>query len=459
MIHKNVFAKRMFCIILAILFLAMGSGCSAQAISSADTTNVLMPGSPQAEKIGTSISSPPKDSSALAEGYRAICDAGSTYIAVGTGGRIDKIKPDKTVTRVSSATKACLNDVISLNGTDIAVGDQGTILIAKDGGSFQSAKSGTKKSLFSVTSFRESFWAAGAGGVLLRSADGKQWEAVDSGIKNNILSISANEKMCMAVTREGQILMSTDGSKWNITDYNKIYEGYSELFWFKSVRGCGDVFFIAGVYQKNPGIPAILSSDTGEVWREAVLKNINDKPAEEFFPLAINAITVDWDQLVAAGNGGKLLTVTDCSECNKLDTLDNKNINDMVSANGYLALVGDGFWFDVRKSDAFRQYNIKAEQALKDYKNGAYIVDVRTDDEYNQKHIKGAIHIPVDTVEAELGKWIPDKSSKIIFYCAKGVRAQKALEKALLLGYEKVYNLGGISDWSYDTEAGTSSGQ
>ncbi|MDF3002269.1 MAG: hypothetical protein K0Q48_2388, partial [Bacillota bacterium] len=228
MIHKNVFAKRMFCIILAILFLAMGSGCSAQAISSADTTNVLMPGSPQAEKIGTSISSPPKDSSALAEGYRAICDAGSTYIAVGTGGRIDKIKvgtggridkikADKTVNRVSSATKACLNDVISLNGTDIAVGDQGTILIAKDGGSFQSAKSGTKKPLFSLTVFRENFWAAGAGGVLLRSADGKQWEAVDSGIKNNILSISANEKMCMAITREGQILMSTDGSKWNIT--------------------------------------------------------------------------------------------------------------------------------------------------------------------------------------------------------------------------------------------------
>ncbi|QOX61926.1 hypothetical protein FRZ06_00430 [Anoxybacterium hadale] len=459
MIHKNAFAKKMFCIILAVLFLAMGSGCSAQAISSADTTNVLTPGSPQAEKTGTSISSPPKDSSALAEGYRAICDAGSTYIAVGTGGRIDKIKIDKTVTRVPSATKACLNDVISLQGTDIAVGDNGTILIAKDGGSFQLAKSGTKKSLNSVAFFREKFWAAGADGVLLRSSDGERWEVVDSGIKNNILSITANSKLCMAVTREGQILISADGLKWNLTDYNKIYEGYSELYWFKSIRACGDAFLIVGEYQKHPGIPAILSSDTGEVWSETVLKKINDKPAEEFFPLAINAITVDWDQLVAAGNEGKLLTVTDCSECNKLDTLGSKNINDMVSANGYLALAGDGFWFDVRKSDAFRQYSIKAEQARKDSQNGAYIVDVRTDDEYNQMHIKGAIHIPVDTVDAELEKRIPDKSSKIIFYCAKGVRAQKALEKALILGYEKVYNLGGIGDWPYDTEAGTSSRQ
>ncbi len=457
MTFRNPFFKTLFCFILSVLFLAMSSGCTSQAISSADETKGLMLSSAQAEKTGTSLTSPPKESAVLPEGYRAVCDAGPTYIAVGTGGRIDRIQSDKTAARVPSHTTACLNDVVSTNGTDVVVGDAGVILVAKNGGEFKAVKSGTKKSLMGVTEFQGRFWAAGADGVLIHSADGEHWESADSGVKNKILSICANDKMCMAVTREGQILISMDGSKWNVTDYNKIYEVYSELFWFKSIRACGDAFLIVGEYQKNPGIPAILSSDTGEVWREAAIKNINDKPAEEFFPLAINAITVDWDQLVAAGNGGKLLTVTDCSECNKLDTLGSKNINDMVSANGYLALVGDGFWFDVRKSDAFRQYNIKAEQALKDYKNGAYIVDVRNDEEYGQNHIKGSIHIPVDNVETELEQKIPDKSSKVIFYCAKGVRAQKALEKALLMGYEKVYNLGGISDWPYDTEAGSAS--
>jgi hypothetical protein len=34
------------------------------------------------------------------------------------------------------------------------------------------------------------------------------------------------------------------------------------------------------------------------------------------------------------------------------------------------------------------------------------------------------------------------------------VKSQKALEKALLMGYEKVYNLGSIDDWPYDTETG-----
>ncbi|HCC35092.1 MAG TPA: hypothetical protein DEQ02_05455 [Ruminococcaceae bacterium] len=47
---------------------------------------------------------------------------------------------------------------------------------------------------------------------------------------------------------------------------------------------------------------------------------------------------------------------------------------------------------------------------------------------------------------------VPDKSREIIFYCAAGGRAQTALEQALDLGYETVYNLGGISDWPYEIE-------
>lgn len=460
-------SKRLSCFILAVIFLAMNSGCSSQAIS-ADDTNKVPPPAPApccypAEKTGTALHlQPPKETADVQEGnqegYRAVCDAGTAYIAVGTGGRIDRITPDKTVTRLPSATTVCLNDVISANGTDVSVGDEGVIRFAKNAGDFQPAESGTKKSLYGVTAFQGNFLAAGADGVLLSSSDGEHWALMDSGIKNNILSISANGKMCMAITRESQILMSTDGTKWNVTDYNALYEGCSELCWFRGIHAGGNLFFIVGEYQKYPGSPAILASDTGEVWREYVFNEINDKPGEEFLPLTVNALAVDWDQLVAACNRGKLLTVTECSVCNKLDFLGSQNINDLASANGFLALVGQDFWFDVRKSDTFRQYSISAEQALTDYNNGAYIVDVRTDEEYDQGHIMGSIHIPVDHVEAELEIWIPDKSSEVIFYCAKGARAQTALEKALIMRYEKVYNLGGIGDWPYDIEAGISSG-
>ncbi len=458
MAFKDSLLKKLICLILSVIFLAMSSGCYSQAISAVDADKVLAsPGNTQAEKTGTSLVSPPKEST-VPEGYRALCDAGTTYIAVGTGGRIDRINSDKTAARVPAVTNACLNDVISSNGRDVIVGDGGIILFSKNSDDFKTVKSGTKKSLFSVAEFQGNFWAVGEDGMLLRSNDGERWEPIDSGIKNNIISISANDRMCMALTREGQILMSADGSVWELTDYNVLYEGYSELFWFHSIRACGNAFVIAGEYQKNPGYPAVLSSETGEVWSVYEFRKINGEPGEKSFPLTINTVSVDWDQLVAACGNGSILTISECTECHKLDTLSSRSINDMVSSDGYLVLVGDGFWLDIRKSDAFRQYNVKAGQALKDYQNGAYIVDVRTDEEYIERHIKGAIHIPVDNIEIELEQRIPDKSRKLIFYCAKGVRAQTALEKALLMGYEKAYNLGGIGDWPYDTEAGVSSG-
>lgn len=453
MIYRGQLSKKMICIVLAVLLIAITLSCGF-----ANTGKINSAGKSQVTQAGTSLSSSTKQSAAISEGYHAVCYDGNAFIVVGTNGRIDRIKPDKTVTGLPAVTTACLNGVATMNGIDVAVGDGGTLLFAKNGGKFEPVKSGTSKSLYSVTVFNGSFWAAGANGILLYSSDGEHWRSIKSGTKNKILSIAANEKMCMAVTRESQILMSADGKKWSVIDYNVFYKGYSEPCWFRSVRACGDTFFITGEYKNQPETPAILSSDTGELWREHVLNEINNKPCEESYPLTVNAIAVDWDQLVAACNGGKLLTVTECSVCNKLDVLCKQNINDLVTADGFLALVGDGFWFDIRKSDTFRQYSIAAKQALKDYNNGACIVDVRTDDEYAQQHIKGCIHIPIDDLEAKLEKEIPDKDREVIFYCKKGVRAQKALEKALLMGYKKVYNLGGIGDWPYDTETGGISG-
>lgn len=454
MICKGLSLKKPVHLIFVLLLISMTLGCSSRVLIT-NASNIIPISNSKAVETGTSISSPLKQHPAVSEGYRSVCYDGTAYIAVGTGGRIDKINPDKTVTGLDAVTTACLNAVISMNGICVAVGDGGVVLLVNNGGNLKQVNSGTTKSLYSVTIFHETFWAAGADGTLLYSSDGEHWTSVEPGINNSIISISANENMCMAITIESEILMSTDGQKWNVMDYNTFYEGCSEPCRFRSVRACGDVFFIAGEYLNYPDSPAILSSDTGEIWMENVLNEINGRPGEESFPLTTNAVAVDLDQIVAVCNGGKLLTVTECSVCNKLDVLCDQNINDIVSANGFLALVGDSFWFDIRKSDSFRQYTIIAVQALKDYNNGAYIVDVRTDEEYAQEHIKGCVHIPVDELEAKMEMEIPDRSREVIFYCQKGGRAQKALEKALLMGYEKVYNLGGIGDWPYDTEIGS----
>lgn len=448
MISKGLISKKTVFLILAILLIVLTFVVVSHVLS-ADSEQPA--GQPSEQQPSEQI---PDQAPVVTEGYRAVYYDDYGYIAVGTGGRIDRIDSNKKITNFTSGTTVCLNGVASLSGINVVVGDDGVILVSKDGGAFKLAQSNTTKPLNAVTVFQGAFVVAGDEGTLIYSSDGEQWTSMDSGIKNNIISISSNDKMCMAVTRESLVLMSNDGLMWDLLDYNKFYEGLSKPCRFRSIRANEGLFFIAGEYLESPGTPAILSTDTGDIWREHVPIEINDKPSEEFYPITANVIAVDTDQIIVACNDGKLLTVTECVVCNKLDVLSSHSINDIISINDVLALAGDNFWFDIFGSDTIRQYDIAADQALNDYNNGAYIVDVRTDEEYAQLHIKGCIHIPLNQVEAELEKVIPDKSSEIIFYCSMGGRSQQALEKALLMGYQKVYNLGKISDWPYETETG-----
>lgn len=74
---------------------------------------------------------------------------------------------------------------------------------------------------------------------------------------------------------------------------------------------------------------------------------------------------------------------------------------------------------------------------------GAILVDVRTEDEYNSNHIGGAINIPLDSISAVS----LSKDNPIIVYCKSGNRSSQALEKLEALGYSNVYDLGSIDNW------------
>jgi len=75
-------------------------------------------------------------------------------------------------------------------------------------------------------------------------------------------------------------------------------------------------------------------------------------------------------------------------------------------------------------------------------KNGALILDVRSQAEFKTGHIKGAINIPVNQLQQNLGK-LKDKNQNIITCCASGMRSASA--KAILKnsGYPNVHNGGG----------------
>jgi rhodanese-related sulfurtransferase len=67
-----------------------------------------------------------------------------------------------------------------------------------------------------------------------------------------------------------------------------------------------------------------------------------------------------------------------------------------------------------------------------------YIVDVRTKKEWDEGHLPNVIHIPIGSLVTELPDKIPNKNSRILFVCKKGIRASGVVTIAHKLGYNNV---------------------
>ena len=73
------------------------------------------------------------------------------------------------------------------------------------------------------------------------------------------------------------------------------------------------------------------------------------------------------------------------------------------------------------------------------------ILDVRTQDEYNEGHLEKALLIPVDDLEKVVDE-LPE-NKPIIVYCRSGARSRKAAEILVENGFNQVYDMGGILGW------------
>lgn len=71
----------------------------------------------------------------------------------------------------------------------------------------------------------------------------------------------------------------------------------------------------------------------------------------------------------------------------------------------------------------------------------AILLDVRSNQEFKEGHIDGAINIPLCDVKNNVPKLISDKGKYIIAYCTSGIRSKKAQKILNSLGYRNVYNL------------------
>ena len=89
---------------------------------------------------------------------------------------------------------------------------------------------------------------------------------------------------------------------------------------------------------------------------------------------------------------------------------------------------------------------IKAKNFIKN-KKIKYVIDVRTDLEWNSGHYKNSLHIPIQNINKNiLNKKIPNKNNGILVYCNTGQRARNGAEKIISYGYKNVYYI----DNTYD---------
>ena len=98
--------------------------------------------------------------------------------------------------------------------------------------------------------------------------------------------------------------------------------------------------------------------------------------------------------------------------------------------------------------------NITAEEAKKimDSEEGYIILDTRTQEEYDEGHIPGAIVISHDEIAERAEQLLPDKDQLLLVYCRSGRRSKLAAEPLVKLGYTNIKEFGGIIDWPYETE-------
>lgn len=97
--------------------------------------------------------------------------------------------------------------------------------------------------------------------------------------------------------------------------------------------------------------------------------------------------------------------------------------------------------------------SITAEEAKEiiETQSNYIILDVRTQEEFDEGHIKGATLIPDTQISLFAEELLPDKDQQILVYCRTGRRSKNASKELVDMGYKNIKEFGGIVDWPYET--------
>lgn len=85
---------------------------------------------------------------------------------------------------------------------------------------------------------------------------------------------------------------------------------------------------------------------------------------------------------------------------------------------------------------------LSEQDARQHFKNGALVVDVRTEREFQERHLPGAVNIPLDRLADELPRRLPDKGRVLLLHCRSGRRSGIAEKQLRQLGYTNAFSIG-----------------
>ncbi len=91
---------------------------------------------------------------------------------------------------------------------------------------------------------------------------------------------------------------------------------------------------------------------------------------------------------------------------------------------------------------------ITPEEAQEMMDDTVIILDVRTQEEYDEGHIPNALLVPDTEIKDKADTALPDKEQTILVYCRSGRRSASAAKELLDMGYTKVFDFGGILYWN-----------
>lgn len=102
------------------------------------------------------------------------------------------------------------------------------------------------------------------------------------------------------------------------------------------------------------------------------------------------------------------------------------------------------------KEVGYEQISAEEAKSIMTAEKEYMIVDARTEEEFAEGHIEGAVLIPEYEIASRAKEELPDKNALILVYCRSGRRSKIASEELVKLGYTRVKEFGGIIDWPYE---------